>query len=119
MTQTFGSALRCPWALVRFGSNSPVGRRPGTSVAYLTDDEGDHYLGGLVEFYRKRNTLSPGGSWNTPRWWYRYKHAKRIPKSDVLHIFPLDDKSPLGGPLKAEIRRARLALPVTEEEAAA
>jgi hypothetical protein len=100
--QTFGSALLRPWALVKFGSNQPNGRRPGTSVAYLTDDEGDHYLGGYVEFGRDRC------------WHYRYQHAKRIPKSDVLHIFWTMSKSSYGGPRPAELISARKAVPVTE-----
>ena len=119
--QTFGSALKTPWALVVFGSNAPIGKRPGTTVAYLTDDEGDHYLGGLVGFYRKRATLKlVDGRYVTtdpgdPRacWHYRYQHARRIPKSELLHVFPHTDKSKWGGPTEADVRRARKALPVT------
>jgi hypothetical protein len=105
--QTFGSALQRPWVLVVFGSDQPNGRRPSTSVAYLTDDEGTCYLGGLVEFYRSREET-------TARWHYRYKHAKRIPKDEVLHIFPVTDKSKWGGPTLKEVRRARKAIPKTE-----
>jgi hypothetical protein len=104
--QIFGSSLRRPWALVRFGSNSPVGRRPATTIAYLTDDEGSHYLGGLVEFYRRRDEP-------TFRFHFRYQNPKRIPKGDVLHIFAIENKSCHYGPSKAEIRRAREALPIT------
>lgn len=100
--QTFGSALTFPWALVKFGSNQPNGRRPGTTVAYLTDDEGDHYLGGYVEYGRDRC------------WHYRYQRAKRIPKTDVLHIFNRIMKTSYGGPTPKEIRVARKAVPITE-----
>jgi hypothetical protein len=98
--QIFGSALAHPWALMIYGSNAPIGRRPGTSVVYLTDDEGDHYLGGEVHFSRRYG-----------RWLYRYLHAKRISKDKVLHIFPVTTKSPHGGPWPAMIARARAALP--------
>jgi hypothetical protein len=104
--QTFGSALACPWALVIFGSNAPNGRRPATTVAFLTDDEGDHYLGGLVEHYRDTNEPSA-------RWHYRYRHAKRIPKEEVLHIFNVASKSPWGGPSKQAISKAKKAIPIT------
>jgi hypothetical protein len=107
--QTFGSALKRPWALVRIGCNCPIGRRPATEVVYLTDDEGDHYLGGVVSFYRGKDEPAK-------RWHYSYKSAKRIPKSDVLHIFPHSTKSPWGGPDEVDVRRARKALPVTTEE---
>jgi hypothetical protein len=100
--QTFGSALTHPWALMIFGSNAPEGRRPGTSVVYLTDDEGDHYLGGEVHYSRRYG-----------RWLYRYLHAKRIPKDKVLHVFPLTTKNAYGGPPLAMIARARAALPIT------
>jgi hypothetical protein len=98
--QTFGSALLCPWALVQFGSNAPVGRRPGTTIVYLTDDEGDHFLGGAV-WYSKRDR----------RWLYRFKHAKRYPKPEILYFFPLTTKNAHGGPSPAMIARARAALP--------
>jgi len=98
--QTFGSALLCPWALVLYGSNAPVGRRPGTSIAYLTDDESDHFLGGEV-FYSKRDR----------RWFYRYKHAKKFGKDKVLHIFPITTKNAQGGPPSAMIARAKSQLP--------
>jgi hypothetical protein len=121
--QTFGSALRQPWALARIGSNCPPGRRPATEIVYLTDDEGDWYLGGTVSFYRARGRLvrtetgfKRTGEELTPRWHYSYKRAKRIAKADVLHIFPSTDKSTYGGPLIAEVRRARKALPITPED---
>lgn len=104
--QIFGSPLRRPWALVKFGSNAVPRKRPCTTIAFLTDDEGDHYLGGLVEFYRGRDDP-------THRWHFRYKHAKLIPKADVLHIFALETKNPFIGPSKEMVRRARKALPVT------
>lgn len=104
--QVFGSALRQPWALMIYGSNAQVGRRPASSVVYLTDDEGDHYLGGEVAYYRKR--MAPAA-----RWYYRYQKAKRIPKDQVLHRFPSDNKGYFGGPSSTEIARARRALPVT------
>jgi len=108
--QTFGSALPHPWALVKFGSNQPNGRRPGTTVAYLTDIENaTHFLGGLVEHYRARDEPYA-------RWHYRYKKAKLIPKTDVLYIFGHTDKSPHHGPSDADVRRARKTIPKTTEE---
>jgi len=104
--QFFGSSLRQPWALVVFGSNAPYGKRPATSVAYLTDDEGEYYLGGLVEFRRDRSDVCS-------TWHFRYKNAKRIDKADVLHRFGSTNKGKFGGPHKTEIARARRALPVT------
>ena len=106
--QTFGSALRHPWALVTYGYPVPGRRRP-TRVAYLTDDEKTHYLGGVVEFFRGKDEPRP-------RWHYLYKRAKRIPYSDVLYRFPITDKSKWGGPSTREIRRAKKALPVTPAE---
>lgn len=124
--QIFGSSLKRPWALVVFGSNAPIGKRPGTSVYFLTDDCGDHYLGGAVEYYAKRAKLKlVDGRYVTvqqaepARWHYRYTHAKRIPKSDVLHIFAIENKSPFVGPSKDWIRRARKALPITAAESIA
>lgn len=110
--QTFGSALERPWALVKFGSNQPNGRRPGTSVAYLTDDEGDHYFGGFVEYRRSVDHAS------YKCWHYRYRHSKEIPKSNVLHIFNSTNKSKFGGPGPKEISEAKKAVPITEEIAA-
>lgn len=121
--QTFGSALQQPWALVRIGSNCPVGRRPATQMVYLTDDEGDHYLGGVVDFYHARghlvrteNDWERIGSEPLPRWHFSHMHAKRIRKSDVLHIFRSTDKSMHGGPTDTDIRRVRKALPITTAE---
>jgi hypothetical protein len=102
--QIFGSALRYPWALVKHGSNQPNGRRPGSSVAYLTDDEGDHYLGGFVWYERRRG-----------QWFYRYAHARKLPKSDVLHIFP-NGKSRTDGPSAAQIALAKRAVPKSRDE---
>jgi hypothetical protein len=114
--QVFGSALRQPWALVVFGSNAPTGKRPATTVAYLTDDEGTHYLGGLVEHYRRsarhvKGVLIAGDP--SARWHYRFRYNKRIPKEDVLHIFLSTIKNAWGGPSMSQIRAARKALPVT------
>jgi hypothetical protein len=106
--QTFGSALQRPWALARIGCNCPIGRRPATEVVYLTDDEGNHYLGGVVSFYRGKDEPAK-------RWHYSYTNAKRILKSDVLHVFPHTNKSKWGGPTEAEVKRARKALPITAE----
>jgi hypothetical protein len=40
--------------------------------------------------------------------------SQRIPKDEVLHIFPVTDRSKWGGPTLKEVRRARKAIPKTE-----
>lgn len=122
--QTFGSALQQPWAMVRIGCNCPVGRRPATQIVYLTDDEGDHYLGGVVNFHHNRGRLVwvERGWWERvggepqARWHFSYARARRFPKSDVVHIFRSTDKSMHGGPTGTDIRRVRKALPITTVE---
>lgn len=126
MAQIFGSALERPWALVCWGGFQP-GQRPRATVVYLTDDCGDHYEGGLVEFYRKRATLKavrdlsgkiirydtkePGDT--CQRWHFRFKRSKTIRKSEVLHIFP-NWKSRDAGPSQAQVKAAKRALSKTE-----
>jgi hypothetical protein len=115
--QTFGSALKQPWALARHGANQAPGRRPGTSIVYLTDDEGDSYLGGYVWFGRSSRVDVDGYHRDRyPCWHYRYKHQRRIAKAEVLHIFRSTDKSKFGGPTPGEIRTVKKALPVTPRE---
>jgi hypothetical protein len=105
--QIFGSALRQPWGLMVHSSTAPEGRRPATSVVYLTDDEGDYYLGGEVMHWRSLGDTRA-------RWHYRYKHAKHIPKTAVLHVFASMSKSPYKGPTPTEIRQVKKTLPVTQ-----
>jgi len=107
--QFFGSSLRQPWALAQFGSNQPNGRRPGTSVVYLTDQDGEFYLGGYVEFFRLRGE-------GFSRWHFRYKKAKRIAKSEIFSFFPNTGKGTSDGPTLAQVRAAKKQVPVTPLE---
>jgi hypothetical protein len=129
MTQHFGSALVCPWALVMWNAGSSAGRRPATTVAYITDDCGDHYLGGLVEFYRKRSTVKAvrdeAGKivrYDTategdgmPLWHFRFTRERRILKGNVVSFFP-NGKSRQDGPTKAQIAAAKRAVPKTPSD---
>jgi hypothetical protein len=126
--QTFGSALSRPWALVKWGGNQPNGRRPSTTVAYLTDPikDGDGtitgYEGGLVEFYRR-------GAYHTgPRtarvlvppepfacWHFRYQRPRTFAASDVCEFFPCG-KSRDAGPAESMIRAAKKRVPPNPNE---
>lgn len=101
--QIFGSSLRQPWALVKHGDKDTPGKRPGTSVVYLTDRDGeDFYLGGFVEFYRARNEPFA-------RWHYRYKAARRFAAHDIVALFP-NPKSRDAGPAQSQVRAVKRKL---------
>lgn len=106
--QIFGSSLRQPWALVKRGDKDTPGKRPGTSVAYLTDRDGDDYLGGYVEHYRARNEAFA-------RWHYRFKAARRFAAHDVVALFP-NPKSRGAGPTERQVRAAKRKLTPNQTE---
>lgn len=133
MTQTFGSALSRPWALVKWGGNQPNGRRPSTAVAYLTDPIKDAdgnvtgYDGGLVEYYRIATKLhrNPLGGFGTipgepfAQWHFRYNKGRQFAVEDICTIFP-NGKSRGQGPAQSQVRDAKKRVPVNanEEQAA-
>lgn len=123
MKQIFGSALARPWALVKWGGNQPNGRRPGTTVAYLTDPIKDAdgiitgYDGGLVEFYRKAayhtgplnaRVLVPGEPYAS--WHFRYQRPRRFDLDAICSWFPCG-KSRDAGPSESMIRAAKRLVP--------
>lgn len=119
--QIFGSALKQPWALVKWGGDQPNGRRPSTAVAYLTDpiknDAGEivGYEGGLVEYCRYRITTAAGRyEWESMQWHFRYRRPREFSVSDICEFFP-NSKSREDGPVQAQIRAAKRRVPVNEE----
>lgn len=111
--QIFGSALPRPWALVKWGGNQPNGRRPSTTVAYLTDAIKDEtgavtgYDGGLVEFYRRKPDP-------VPLWHFRYSRPRAFALDDVCEFFNCH-KSRNDGPMAGEIKAAKKRVPVNQE----
>jgi hypothetical protein len=91
------TALKNPWALVQFGGAPAGSKRPGTSVAFLTEEAEDYFVGYLL-------TLEPNRTIGGHEWCSRYDHARRIPKAKVLHVFPRQ-------PGAWEIHEARRAVP--------
>lgn len=107
--QIFGSALTRPWALVKWGGDQPNGRRPSTTVAYLTDPIKDEagtvvgYDGGLVEHYRPRSEPRAG-------WHFRYKRPRKFSAADIC-CFLSAGKARDPGPTQWEIKQAKKAVP--------
>jgi len=135
--QVFGSALARPWALVKWGGNQPNGRRPSTTVAYLTDPiKGEEHItgyeGGLVEFYRKRARLKAVRDENnkflrydtiepedpSARWHFRYQKPRTFTLDDICEFFPCG-KSRDAGPSESMVRAAKKRVPPNPNEEAA
>lgn len=102
MTDLLVTALKFPWALVRVQGSGQPGRRPPTSLAWLEFDNGESFDGHIVFAHRS-------GTWAK-----RYLHTKRIPKSDVLHIFSVRK---IHTPLLSEVSAAKRALPLIAADA--
>lgn len=110
MPQIFGSSLARPWVLVKWNDGHGVaGQRPKTCIAYLSDDCGDHFLGGLVGHYREYLTKEKRHE-PLAQWHFRFKRPRQFPRADIIYIFNLD-KSRSSGPSTAAVRRAKRALP--------
>ena len=95
-------ALSHPWVLIRFGGAPPGAWRPGTSVAFLTRETDECYFGDLLALTLNK-TL---GTYE----WRRHNRGRRIPKDDVVHVFPCR-------PSYGTIRDARRALTSQAAEA--
>lgn len=112
--QVFGSALVRPWALVKWGGNQPNGRRPSTTVAYITDPIRDAggaivgYEGGLVEFYRDK-----ADTW--ARWHFRYQRPRRFAIDDICAWFPCGKPRDLG-PSQTMVKAAKKLVPKNEND---
>lgn len=102
MTDKLVTSLQFPWALVRVQGNGQPGRRPPTSVAWLEYDNGDSFDGHLL--YAQRNSC----------WARRYKHTKKIPKADVLHVFKIPQRMM---PRLSTVAAAKRALPIIAGDA--
>lgn len=116
--QIFGSSLSRPWALVKWGGNQPNGRRPSTTVAYLTDpiknEAGEiaGYEGGIVEFYRKKP--DPFAQWH-----FRYTRPRKFLLGDVCEFFMGCGKGRSQGPPQSEVRIVKQRVPPNPMEDAA
>jgi hypothetical protein len=119
--QKFNTSLDQPWALVRFGAQTP-GKRVGTSMAWLEyRNEDGTYIGGEVWMHAHSGIGVRSGLHRNSRWSFTYKRQKVFAPEDVLYRFPHgngsrlfndDNTKRVGGPLLVEIRRAKELLPI-------
>lgn len=119
MTQKFLTSLAHPFALVRFGPQTP-GKRIGTSMAWLSHKNPDGTYSGCEIKPKAGTGVWRNGMFTIPRWVFTYKHPKQFAPENIVHRFGHgvgqavivgDNTVRMGGPSRIVIDKIKRQLP--------